>query len=204
LQTANAKAAVATIGRQIEVFAASTNDEIDAAFDGIRAAPIQSRTPWSPLAAPTMILSLTASGAAVNVTSGVSLEPTRYHRISHNPVAIKRLLVDLFVEAHARAPKQIILDLDATDDPRERGIDRALEYRTRAPKLALHRSLGVGKAERPHGSGSCLRGRDDDVIPRRLVGKEALDRSLVAGVEHDGAGVPGEPGQRSIEFGPGA
>jgi hypothetical protein len=45
------------------------------------------------------------------------LEPTRYHKISHNPVAIKRLLVDLFVEAHAWAPKQIILDLDATDDP---------------------------------------------------------------------------------------
>jgi hypothetical protein len=34
-----------------------------------------------------------------------------------NPVAIKRLLVDLFVDAHARAPKQIILDLDATEDP---------------------------------------------------------------------------------------
>src|ERR1700687_891267 len=33
---------------------------------------IQSRTPWSPLAAPTMILSLMASGAAVKVTSGVS------------------------------------------------------------------------------------------------------------------------------------
>jgi hypothetical protein len=32
-------------------------------------------------------------------------------------VAIKTLLVDLFLEAHARAPKQIILDLDATDDP---------------------------------------------------------------------------------------
>lgn len=27
------------------------------------------------------------------------------------------MLVDLFVEAHVRAPKQIILDLDATDDP---------------------------------------------------------------------------------------
>ena len=39
------------------------------------------------------------------------LEPTRYHKISHNPVAIKNLLVDLFVEAHARPPKQIILDL---------------------------------------------------------------------------------------------
>jgi hypothetical protein len=45
------------------------------------------------------------------------LEPTRYHKISHNPIAIKRLLVELFLEAHERAPEQIILDLDATDDP---------------------------------------------------------------------------------------
>ncbi len=45
------------------------------------------------------------------------LQPTRYHKISHNPIAIKRLLVDLFLEAHERAPQQIILDLDATDDP---------------------------------------------------------------------------------------
>jgi hypothetical protein len=45
------------------------------------------------------------------------LEPTRYHKISHNPVAIKHLFVDLFLEAHARPPRQIILDLDATDDP---------------------------------------------------------------------------------------
>jgi Transposase DDE domain group 1 len=45
------------------------------------------------------------------------LEPTRYHKISHNPIAIKRLLVDLFLEAHRRPPPEIILDLDATDDP---------------------------------------------------------------------------------------
>ncbi|MGH8735413.1 MAG: IS1380 family transposase, partial [Burkholderiales bacterium] len=45
------------------------------------------------------------------------LEPTRYHKISHNPIAIKRLLVDLFLEAHEHAPREIILDLDATDDP---------------------------------------------------------------------------------------
>ena len=45
------------------------------------------------------------------------LEPTRYHKISHNPVAIKNLLVELFLEAHERPPRQIILDLDATDDP---------------------------------------------------------------------------------------
>lgn len=42
---------------------------------------------------------------------------TRYHKISHDAGAIERLLVDLFIEAHQRAPKQIVLDLDATDDP---------------------------------------------------------------------------------------
>jgi len=45
------------------------------------------------------------------------LAATRYHKISHNPAAIRNLLVDLFVEAHERAPREIILDLDATDDP---------------------------------------------------------------------------------------
>src|SRR5258706_6076136 len=44
-------------------------------------------------------------------------EPTRYHKISHDGAAIERLFVDLFLEAHAPAPQQIILDLDATDDP---------------------------------------------------------------------------------------
>ena len=40
------------------------------------------------------------------------LEPTRYHKISHNPVAIKELFVDLFLEAHERAPN--------ADHPRSR------------------------------------------------------------------------------------
>jgi hypothetical protein len=42
---------------------------------------------------------------------------TRYHKISHDGAAIERLFVDLFIEAQAAAPEQIILDLDATDDP---------------------------------------------------------------------------------------
>jgi Transposase DDE domain group 1 len=42
---------------------------------------------------------------------------TRYKKISHEPAAIEALFVDLFLEAHAKAPKQIVLDLDATDDP---------------------------------------------------------------------------------------
>jgi DDE family transposase len=42
---------------------------------------------------------------------------TPYHKIGHDPAAIEGVFIDLFLDAHARAPKQIILDLDATDDP---------------------------------------------------------------------------------------
>ena len=41
----------------------------------------------------------------------------RYHRVGHDPRAIEGLFVDLFLEAHAKPPERIILDLDATDDP---------------------------------------------------------------------------------------
>jgi hypothetical protein len=44
-------------------------------------------------------------------------EPTQYHKVSHDPAAVEALFVTLFLEAHAKAPRQIILDLDATDDP---------------------------------------------------------------------------------------
>jgi hypothetical protein len=44
-------------------------------------------------------------------------EATRYHKVSHDPAAIEGLFVALFLEAHKQPPKQIILDLDATDDP---------------------------------------------------------------------------------------
>ena len=44
-------------------------------------------------------------------------EPTRYARIAADSAAIEALFVDLFLDAHAKAPAQITLDLDATDDP---------------------------------------------------------------------------------------
>jgi hypothetical protein len=44
-------------------------------------------------------------------------EPTRYHKISHDPAAIEALFVELFLGAHAAAPEEVVLDLDATDDP---------------------------------------------------------------------------------------
>ena len=42
---------------------------------------------------------------------------TRYHKIAHDPAAIAGLLVTLFQEAHTTPPEEIIIDLDATDDP---------------------------------------------------------------------------------------
>jgi hypothetical protein len=44
-------------------------------------------------------------------------EPGRYHRIGHDGAAIEALFVDLFLEAHRAPPRQIVLDLDATDVP---------------------------------------------------------------------------------------
>ena len=44
-------------------------------------------------------------------------EPSRYSKISADTAAIERLLADLFLDAHNKAPQQIILDLDAADDP---------------------------------------------------------------------------------------
>jgi hypothetical protein len=41
----------------------------------------------------------------------------RYKRIAADPVALDRLLVDLFIESYEKAPREIWLDLDATDDP---------------------------------------------------------------------------------------
>ncbi len=44
-------------------------------------------------------------------------EATRYHKIGHDPGAIENLFVTFFLEAHKTPPAEIILDLDATDDP---------------------------------------------------------------------------------------
>ena len=42
---------------------------------------------------------------------------SRYHKIGHDAAAIEGLFVGLFLEAHKAPPRQIVLDLDATDDP---------------------------------------------------------------------------------------
>ncbi len=44
-------------------------------------------------------------------------EPSRYHKISYDAGLIEAVFVDVFLDAHSAPPAQIILDLDATDDP---------------------------------------------------------------------------------------
>lgn len=44
-------------------------------------------------------------------------EDERYKKISYDDHGIQRLFVDEFLRAYAEPPKEIVLDLDATDDP---------------------------------------------------------------------------------------
>jgi Transposase DDE domain group 1 len=80
------------------------HDPTMAVLAGKRAAR---RKDWAPLAGKSTLNRLELGGP----------ELTRYHRIAWDGAKIEALFVDLFLEAHQHPPKQIILDLDATDDP---------------------------------------------------------------------------------------
>jgi hypothetical protein len=58
-----------------------------------------------------------AGKSTLNRLEHAPTEPSRYHKIGHDAAAIEGLFVALFLEAHRTPPKEIILDLDATDDP---------------------------------------------------------------------------------------
>ncbi|MEZ5551280.1 MAG: IS1380 family transposase [Pseudomonadales bacterium] len=53
----------------------------------------------------------------LELTTPASAASDRYKKIAADPQALDRLLVDLFIEAHDVPPREIWLDLDATDDP---------------------------------------------------------------------------------------
>jgi hypothetical protein len=58
-----------------------------------------------------------AGKSTLNRLEHAPLGPSRYHKIGHDPAAIEDLFVKLFLEAYTAPPNEIILDLDATDDP---------------------------------------------------------------------------------------
>jgi len=53
----------------------------------------------------------------LELTPSGSPAAERYRKISYSAEALDELLVELFLEAHPRAPREIVLDLDATDTP---------------------------------------------------------------------------------------
>jgi hypothetical protein len=53
----------------------------------------------------------------LELTGAGALNTDRYKKIGRDDAAIDRLMVDHFLESHGKAPIQIILDVDATDDP---------------------------------------------------------------------------------------
>ena len=68
------------------------------------------RDTGKPLAGKSTLNRLELTATAVGPTE-------RYKKITVDHDAIDRLFVDLFVQSHATPPTEIILDLDATDDP---------------------------------------------------------------------------------------
>jgi hypothetical protein len=53
----------------------------------------------------------------LELTPAGSPDAERYNKISYSAEALDTLLVDLFLEARSSAPREIVLDLDATDTP---------------------------------------------------------------------------------------
>ena len=53
----------------------------------------------------------------LELTLSTASAKTRYKKIVADHAAVDRLFVEVFLAAHPQAPPQIVLDLDATDDP---------------------------------------------------------------------------------------
>jgi hypothetical protein len=53
----------------------------------------------------------------LELTGDVVSEEERYKKIALDQAAVDRLLVEVFLQAHREPPPEIVLDLDATDDP---------------------------------------------------------------------------------------
>jgi hypothetical protein len=58
-----------------------------------------------------------AGKSTLNRLEHAASAPSRYHKIGHDPAVIEHLFVELFLEAYKAPPNEIVLDLDATDDP---------------------------------------------------------------------------------------
>ena len=66
---------------------------------------------------PTAVLASRSTLNRLECTPADATSDNRYCKIVYDAAAIDRLWVELFLERYAQPPAQIVLDLDATDDP---------------------------------------------------------------------------------------
>jgi hypothetical protein len=102
------------VGQRVFALAMGYEDLND--HDGLRHDPVMALLAGQ-LAASRRNCAAAAGKATLNRLELSGVQATRYHKIGHDAAAIERLLVDVFLEAHAAAPEEIVLDFDATDDP---------------------------------------------------------------------------------------
>jgi len=102
------------VGQRMLGIALGYEDLID--HDDLRREPVLA-TALGKLEARRATCAPLAGKSTLNRLEDVPASDHRYRRIAHDPGAIERLFVELFLDAHATSPKEIVLDLDATDDP---------------------------------------------------------------------------------------
>jgi hypothetical protein len=86
------------------------NDHEELRHDPLLALVAGKREWEAPLAGKSTLNRLELAPAGSSLTE-------RYHRITYSTEALDALLVDIFLEAHSRPPREVVLDLDATDTP---------------------------------------------------------------------------------------
>jgi hypothetical protein len=86
------------------------NDHEQLRHDPLFAVLAEAADLTAPLAGKSTLNRLELSAATVE-------EAERYKKIAVDHAAVDRLLVDVFLQAHPEPPTEIVLDLDATDDP---------------------------------------------------------------------------------------
>ena len=64
-----------------------------------------------------VVATLAGKSTLNRLEHGLMGEASRYCKIGVDEAAMERVFLDIYIEAHERPPKRIILDLDATDDP---------------------------------------------------------------------------------------
>jgi hypothetical protein len=64
-----------------------------------------------------VVATLAGKSTLNRLEHGLMGEASRYCKIGVDEAAMQEVFLDLYIEAHARPPKRVMLDFDATDDP---------------------------------------------------------------------------------------